>query len=145
MNPSENIKNKIKQFEGLCLTATRCSAGIPTIGYGHTGPEVRMGQKISKERAEEIFNKDIDLFSVGVAKLLTPDIAQCRFDALVSFAFNCGLNALRTSTLLKKVKANPADPAIRNEFMKWVFAGGKKLPGLIKRRSMEADHYFGNI
>lgn len=143
MKPSEAIKQKIKTFEGLCLVATRCSAGVPTIGYGHTGPEVRMGQRISKEKADEIFSKDIDAFSEGVAKLFPKGISQCRFDALVSFAFNCGLGALQRSTLLKKVKANPADPSIRTEFMRWVNAGGKKLAGLVKRRSMEADHYFG--
>ena len=143
MKPSEAIKEKIRKFEGLCLTATRCSAGVPTIGYGHTGPEVRVGQKISRAKAEEIFSKDIDTFSEGVARLLPEATAQCRFDALVSFAFNCGLGALRTSTLLKKVKANPGDPAIRTEFMRWVNAGGRKLQGLVNRRKMEADHYFG--
>ena len=143
MKPSEAIKEKIKTFEGLCLTATRCSAGVPTIGYGHTGPEVRVGQKISKARADEIFSKDIDMFSAGVEKLLPCGISQCRFDALVSFAFNCGLGALQKSTLLKKVKSNPADPTIRTEFMKWVNAGGRRLAGLVKRRAMEADHYFG--
>lgn len=143
MKPSESIKSKIKKFEGLCLTATRCSAGVPTIGYGHTGPEVQMGQKISKERAEEIFSKDIDKFSRGVQDLLPPDIDQCKFDALVSFSFNCGIGALKKSTLLKKVKADPEDPDIRKQFLKWVYAGGRKLLGLERRRKMEADHYFG--
>lgn len=145
MIPSDSIKAKIKQFEGLCLTATRCSAGVPTIGYGHTGQEVRMGQKISREQAEEIFSKDIDKFGAGVARLLPPDIEQCKFDALVSFAFNCGIDALRTSTLLKKVKANPEDTEIRKQFMRWVYAAGKKLKGLERRRKMEADHYFGIV
>lgn len=145
MKPSESIKDKIKKFEGLCLTATRCPAGVPTIGYGHTGPEVRVGQKITRERADEIFSKDIDKFSEGVEKLLPKGISQCKFDALVSFAFNCGLGSLQKSTLLKKVKANPEDPAIRAEFMRWVNAAGKKLPGLVKRRAIEADHYFGKI
>ena len=143
MRPSEEIKEKIKTFEGLCLTATRCAAGVPTIGYGHTGPEVRIGQKISRAKADEIFSKDIDRFSEGVLRLLPKGIAQRRFDALVSFAFNCGLGALQKSTLLKKVKADPADPAIRAEFMKWVNAGGRKLQGLVRRRAAEADHYFG--
>lgn len=143
MKPSESIKEKIKKFEGLCLTATRCSAGVPTIGYGHTGPEVRVGQKISREKADEIFSRDINMFSAGIEKLFPKGITQCRFDALVSFAFNCGLGALEKSTLLRKVKANPADPSIREEFGKWVNAGGKKLPGLVRRRAMEADHYFG--
>ncbi len=143
MKPSESIKTKIKQFEGLCLTATRCPAGVPTIGYGHTGPEVQVGQKISREKADEIFNQDIEKFAAGVEKLLPKGINQCKFDALVSFAFNCGLGSLQKSTLLKKVKANPEDKSIRDEFMRWVNAAGKKLPGLVKRRQVEADHYFG--
>ena len=143
MKPSEAIKEKIKTFEGLCLTAVRCPAGVPTIGYGHTGPEVRVGQRITQSEADRIFSRDIDMFAAGVEKLMPKGISRCRFDALVSFAFNCGLGALQKSTLLKKVKADPADPAIRGEFMKWVYAGGKKLPGLVKRRAMEADHYFG--
>lgn len=145
MTPSENIKNKIKKFEGLCLTATRCSAGVPTIGYGHTGPEVKIGQKISREKADKIFSQDIDMFAKGVERLLPSGINQCQFDALVSFAFNCGIGNLKRSTLLKMVKANPDDPAIRTEFGKWVHAAGRRLPGLVKRRSMEADHYFGLI
>ena len=146
MIPSQSIKDKIKKFEGLCLTATRCSAGVPTIGYGHTGPEVRMGQKISREKADAIFSKDIDMFAAGVSAALRPHVvSQCQFDALVSFAFNCGLAALRKSTLLKMVKADPSDPEIRSEFAKWVHAAGRRLPGLVKRRAMEADHYFGII
>lgn len=145
MTPSESIKNKIKKFEGLCLTATRCSAGVPTIGFGHTGPEVRMGQKISRQKADEIFDQDISKFSEGVDMLFPEGIPQCRFDALVSFAFNCGLGALQKSTLLKMIKANPENPDIKKEFMKWVHAAGRRLPGLVKRRAMEADHYFGII
>ncbi|MDE6338443.1 MAG: lysozyme [Muribaculaceae bacterium] len=145
MKPSESIKSKIKFFENLCLTTKRCSAGVPTIGYGHTGPEVKMGQKITKERAEEIFNKDIDMISAEVLKVIPPDIDQCKFDALVSFTFNLGIAALKRSALLKKIKANPEDPGIRNQFLRWVYAAGKKLPGLVKRRAMEADHYFGKI
>ena len=143
MTPSESIKNKIKKFEGLCLTATRCSAGVPTIGYGHTGPEVRMGQKISREKADSIFDKDIEFFAKGVEAIMPQGLSQCRFDALVSFAFNCGLDALRKSTLMKMIKANPDNPMIRDEMGKWVHAAGRRLPGLVKRRAMEADHYFG--
>lgn len=142
MKPSEEIKEFIKKFEGLCLTATRCSAGVPTIGYGHTGPEVQVGQKISRERADEIFSKDIDYFSEKVGKIVPKTLTQHQFDALISFAFNCGVSALSNSTLLRKVNANPANPEIRVEFMKWVNAGGKKLQGLVNRRKAEADWYF---
>ena len=70
------------------------------------------------------------------------DIGREKLIALVSFAYNLGQNALKNSTLLKKVNANPNDPAIRAEFNKWVNAGGKKLAGLVARRKAEADLYF---
>jgi lysozyme len=69
-------------------------------------------------------------------------VNQNQYDALVSFVFNLGIGAFRKSTLLKKIQANPNDPAIRAEFMKWVNAGGKPLKGLITRRAAEADLYF---
>jgi lysozyme len=63
---------------------------------------------------------------------------QSQFDALVSFTYNLGIGNLQKSNLLRKVKANPQDRTIRNEFMKWVNAGGKPLPGLKRRRAAEA-------
>ena len=70
------------------------------------------------------------------------DSLQNQFDALVSFAYNLGNGALKGSTLLKKVNANPNDIAIKKEFLKWVNAGGKRLQGLVNRRTEEANLYF---
>lgn len=70
-----------------------------------------------------------------------PALTQGQYDALVSFAYNTGISALRGSTLWRKVKANPADPAIPAEFRRWVNSGGKQLPGLVKRRAEEARIY----
>ena len=70
------------------------------------------------------------------------DISQSQFDALVSFAYNLGPNSLKSSTLLKKVNANPSDPTIKDEFLKWTKAGGKVLKGLVLRREAEAALYF---
>ena len=69
-------------------------------------------------------------------------VSQHQFDALLSFTYNVGTGNLARSTLLKKVKANPKDPSIRGEFARWVYGGGKRLPGLVRRRKMEADLYF---
>ena len=69
-------------------------------------------------------------------------ITQHQFDALLSFTYNVGTGNLARSTLLRKVKANPKDPSIRGEFSRWVYGGGKRLPGLVRRRKMEADLYF---
>jgi lysozyme len=69
-------------------------------------------------------------------------ITQNQFNALVSFAYNLGAQSLKGSTLLKKVNANPNDPTIAVEFLKWVNAGGRKVAGLVRRREAEANLYF---
>ncbi|MDE5750107.1 MAG: lysozyme [Duncaniella sp.] len=147
MTPSKEIRAKMMQWEGCRLTAYRCPAGVLTIGYGHTGPDVTEGLKISAVKAVELFNADLDRFSASVSRLLTRiQLSQCQFDALVSIAYNIGTGNFSRSGLLARVKADPTDPAIRTEFLKHVKArvGGvlKTLPGLVSRRTSEADHYF---
>lgn len=70
---------------------------------------------------------------------------QCQVDALVSLAFNIGTGALQRSTLLRRLRANPDDPAIRDEFARWKYASGRVMPGLVKRRAWEAARYFGEV
>ena len=103
--------------------------GIWTIGYGNTryedGSAVKSGDTITKARADSLFNYYVDQdFAPSVDELVgTPaigDINQVQFEALVSFTYNVGSANFASSTLLKKVKANPNDPTIRDEFMKWV-------------------------
>ena len=130
----------IKKYEGLRLEAYKCPAGVWTIGYGHTKGVVK-GTKISKEEAEKLLQQDVSVFELQVINTVGK-LAACKIDALVSFAYNVGIAAFRNSTLCRKVKASSDDPAIRNEFMKWVYAGSKKLPGLVKRRAEEAEMYF---
>lgn len=132
----------IKGFEGLELVGYLCPANIPTIGYGHTGPEVKVGNAISPDKAVELLAGDLAKFERGVRGVVKSGINQNQFDALVSFAYNCGLGNLYKSTLLKKVNANPDDPTIREEFGKWNKGGGKVLPGLVRRRKAEAALYF---
>jgi lysozyme len=129
----------IKRSEGLRLKAYKCPADVPTIGYGSTGPHVRMGMTITAEEAEALLRKDLERFERGVVEMagkMTPG----QFSALVSFAFNLGLGKLRKSTLLKKHLAGDYEGAAR-EFAKWVNAGGKRLPGLVTRRADEAALY----
>lgn len=130
----------IKKYEGLRLEAYKCPAGVWTIGYGHTKGVVK-GTKITKEEAEQLLKQDVSVFELQVINTVGK-LQACKIDALVSFAYNVGVAAFRNSTLCRKVKANSDDPAIRNEFMKWIYAGGKKLQGLERRRKEEADVYF---
>lgn len=149
-----NISNKglslIKEFEGLRLNAYLCSAGVPTIGYGSTfypnGDKVKIGDKLNDEKeAEFLLHKTVERFEKGVDRLLDKtSVTQSQFDALVSFAFNLGLGNLEKSTLLRKVKANPNDPSIADELLRWDKAGGKVLAGLTRRREAEAKLYFVN-
>lgn len=131
----------IKRFEGLRLNAYRCPADVPTIGYGSTGPNVRMGMTITVQEAEDLLTSDLQRFEQGVS-YLAPDATQDEFDALVSFAFNLGVAALAKSTLLKKHLAGDKAGAAA-EFGRWVNAGGRKLEGLVRRRAAEAALYRG--
>lgn len=146
MNLNEAGKSLIKLFEGCKLNAYQCSAGHWTVGFGNIfyedGTKVKPGDKITQERANELFEIIAKDFSDKVRPLIKKDITENNFSALVSFAYNVGVGNLKNSTLLKKVNTNPSDETIRAEFMKWVRAGGKELAGLKRRRKAEADLYF---
>ena len=130
----------IRQFEGLRLTVYRCPAGVWTIGYGHTSGIVS-GMVITKEQAEKLLRQDIAMIE-NIVNAECRNLRQCQFDALVSFVFNVGGGNFRKSTLLKKVKANPDDNSIMDEFLRWVYLNGVVLPGLQKRRLAEMRLYF---
>ena len=130
----------IKAHEGLRLDAYLCPAGVPTIGYGHTHG-VKMGDRITEEQAEKFLIDDLAVAETEVNRYGL-HLTQNQFDALVSFVFNVGVGNFRSSTLLKRLKANPNDPDIANQFKKWVYGNGKVLPGLVRRREDEAKLYF---
>lgn len=137
----------IKGFEGFRDKPYLCSASVPTIGWGSTryadGSKVKLTDtEITVEQADSLFLETLKQYELAVDAFCRDDINQNQFDALVSFAYNLGVNALKTSTLLKKVNKNPKDPTIRAEFMKWNRAAGKILKGLTRRRQYEADIYF---
>ena len=135
MNISETGIQLIKKFEGCSLKAYKCPAGIWTIGYGHTSG-VKEGQTITKKEAEAYLKQDLTTFETFVSNLVTVAINQNQFDALVSFCYNLGPGNLRSSTLLKRINAGDFNGAAE-QFDRWVYAGGKKLPGLVKRRAAE--------
>lgn len=137
----------IKQFEGFMSKPYLCPAGVATIGFGATfypdGKKVTMQDSpITESVGHDLLINMLGRFEKAVDSSCRDDLTQNQFDALVSFTYNLGEGNLRSSTLLKKVNANPNDPTIRDEFMKWVKAGGKTLPGLVRRREAEANLYF---
>ena len=136
----------VKRYEGLRLEAYRCPAKILTIGYGHTGSDVREGMVITEEQAEALLRKDIARFETGVEAILGGARANSdQFSALVSFAFNLGLQALLKSTLLKKHKAGDYAAAAA-QFLSWNKArvNGQLVPlaGLTARRDAERKLYL---
>jgi len=136
------LDNLLKKFEGCKLKAYRCPANVCTIGYGHTSaagaPEVKDGMVITQERAEEILKVDILKYERAVEDLVKVELTQNQFDVLVDFAYNAGVGALKSSTLLKKVNAGKFDD-VPAELMKWTKGGGKVLPGLVRRRQAAVD------
>lgn len=142
MKISQKGIDLIKSFEGLELKAYKDSIGILTIGYGSTGSHVKQGMTITKEQAEELLKQDVSRFEKGVNDLVKIPLTQNQFDALVSFSFNLGLGNLKSSTLLRKLKAFDYSGAA-NEFLRWNRAGGKVLNGLTRRRQAEKDMFEG--
>lgn len=130
----------IKQFEGLQTHAYLCPAGIWTIGYGHTR-DVKSGNVITPEQADVLLSDDLRESERAVESCVTVTLSQPQFDALVSFTFNLGEGNLHTSTLLKKLNAGDSAGAA-DEFLRWVDAGGKELPGLVERRKAERQLFI---
>lgn len=147
MKLEENGYRLICEFEGLRLKPYLCSARIPTIGYGNTyypnGKKVTLlDEPITKDYAFEIFKVIADKFAKRVDAMVKKPLTQNQFNSLVSFAYNVGTGNFSTSTLLKKVSANPNDLSIRTEFMKWNKANKVVVNGLTTRRKKESDLYF---
>lgn len=140
MKISEVGVNLIKSFEGCSLKAYKCPVGVWTIGWGTTEPingvKPHEGMIITQQQADEILIKNLKAYENAVNKYVTYQINQNQFDALVSFAYNCGNGALKTSTLLKKLNAGDVQGAA-NEFLRWNKANGKVLNGLTRRRESE--------
>lgn len=141
MEASEILIEKIKEFEGLRLEAYRDAAGVLTIGYGHTGSDISEGDRITAYWAKELLRNDLGATEAAVRRLHVAR-TQGQFDALVSFVFNLGIKRLQGSTLLKVIRKGGSRNQIRREFMRWVYADGKKLRGLERRRAWEAKRFF---
>jgi lysozyme len=145
----------LQQREGFYAVPYRCSAGVPTIGFGNTfypsGRKVTMKDKpISRAYGIEIFNLVTAQFEKEVNQLVKSNITQNQFNALLSFAYNVGTDidvdtipeGLGDSALLKKINTNPNDPTIAKEFAKWNKSKGNVINGLISRRQLEIELYF---
>lgn len=135
----------VKEFEGLYLEAYQDEVGIWTIGWGHTGLNhndgtVFRGRKITLEKAEELFTRDMDFFEGRVERLISVPLNADEFAAVVSFDFNTG--GLEDSTLRRLLNAGDRDGAAE-QFCRWNKAGGVVLAGLTRRRMSERNLFLG--
>lgn len=147
---SDKATEQLIVFEGLKLKSYLCESGVATVGIGTTrypnGVRVTLKDApITEKFARECMMHDLAVFESGVDALTVDSVTQCQFDALVLFAYNVGLGALKGSTLLKKVNRNPNDITITDEFTKWIHADGKRSKGLLIRRNIEAKIYKNEI
>ena len=136
MTPTEQAKALVKLSEGLRLRSYICPAGYPTIGYGRRIPDLNSPATIDRETAERWFEEDW--------RAHTPRVSgtEAQLAAMTSFAYNLGVPRLMGSTLLAKHRAGDFLAAAR-EFLRWTRAGGRVLPGLVKRRTVESNIYLG--
>ncbi|MBT9167518.1 MAG: Lysozyme RrrD [Syntrophomonadaceae bacterium] len=136
--------NLIKHFEGFSPTPYICSGGYPTIGYGHViRPHESFTRPLSKQEASALLAKDLFIAERAVLRLIRVPLEDSQFDSLTSFTFNVGSGALQRSTL--RARLNRGDYDIGNEFLKWIWAGGRVVRGLFRRRVAEKEMFEGGI
>lgn len=145
MKISQNGIELIKSFEGCVLTGYPDVGGVPTVGYGSTGPDVYIGMKITQAEAERRLAKELEHFENGVSNLVKVAINQNEFDALVSFSFNVGLGAFQRSTLLRLLNDGTERDIVSSEFLRWNKVDGKPVEGLTRRRKAEQALFLTKV
>ena len=141
MKISQEGLSLIKKFEGLELTAYQCSAGVWTIGYGHT-KDVQEGDEWSEAHADHMLEVELEEFEEYINDNVTVALSQNQFDALVSWVYNLGPANLKASTMLKVLNSGDYE-GVPAQIQRWNKAGGKVLEGLIRRRKAEALLFVG--
>lgn len=136
MNISEKGLQLLKHYEGCELNAYRCSADVLTIGYGHT-KGVTEDMVITQEEADQMLQDEMPEYESYINDMVTVDLNQDQFDAMVCWVYNLGSGNLASSTLLKVLNEGDYE-AVPEQMKRWNKAGGKVLNGLIKRRDSEA-------
>jgi lysozyme len=153
---SQKCIEQIKKDEGVRNRPYQCPALLWTVGVGHVidtnHAKVPLADRkqlpiptgwdrvLSSDEIDEILRKDLNRFETGVLRLIKVPLTQGQFDALVSFSFNVGLGNLQNSTLRMKVNRSEFEAAAE-QFLVWTKAGGKVLPGLVKRRTHEKEMF----
>jgi lysozyme len=146
MKASQNAIELIKRFEGCRYNPYRDSVGLWTVGYGHLigdGKSLPSGYNrvFTQKEIDDLLVNDFTRFESGINMLIRVPLSQNKFDALCSFCYNLGMGTFQKSTLLKDINASMWDAAA-NDILKFHFAGGVSIPGLVKRRQAEHDLFI---
>ena len=132
----------IASYEGFVDHTYYDAVGVKTIGYGHTGSDVKDDQKVTRTQARALLVKDADTHWKAIRQYIKVPISQNEADAYTSLAYNIGVGNFRRSSLLKKLNRGDYTGACK-AIKSWVYAGGKKLKGLVKRREAEYQMCMG--
>lgn len=134
--------NLVKHFEGFFPEVYICPAGYPTVGYGHLlrkGEDFKKG--LTEDEAASLLDKDLASAAQSVLRLIHVPLTDNQFSALVSFTFNLGGGALQRSTLRRKINRGEHEE-VPSELKRWIWGGGRRLPGLLRRRIAEGVLYL---
>ena len=140
MRASTILIEHIKKSEACVLQAYQDTAGVWTIGYGHTAG-VKKGDRITQYQAERFLREDLAKFEEVANRCKRISGSQGKFDAVLDFIYNCGPANFEKSTLKKYIESGRKTWEIQEQFLRWVNAGGVKLGGLVTRRIWEANRF----
>ena len=148
MQTSEQGIKMIIAFEGIEEKAYKCPSGVWTIGVGHTGEvddrPINAGMHITQEKAMQLLRQDLAHFEEYInAEPYAKKLQQHQFDALVSFVFNVGRAAFQSSTMRRKLCSGADNDSVAAEFGRWIYGKKGMLPGLVRRRKIEAEMFLG--
>lgn len=148
MQTSEQGIKMIITFEGIEEKAYKCPSGVWTIGVGHTGKvdgrPINAGMHITQEKAMQLLHQDLAHFEEYInAEPYAKKLQQHQFDALVSFVFNVGRAAFHSSTMRRKLCSGADNDSVAAEFGRWIYGKKGMLPGLVRRRKIEAEMFLG--
>lgn len=143
MRTSEQGLALIRRFEGFAAVPYRCPAGYMTVGYGHVILPHERFDRIDERTAAALLQEDVRIAEREVLRMISRIPHQGAFDALVSFTFNLGGAALQRSSLRRAINGGDDEEAAR-QWMRWVYAGGRMMAGLVRRREAELALYMAS-
>lgn len=132
----------IKSFEGLKLSTYLDIVGVPTIGFGSTGPDIKLGMTWTEQQCIDRLKKDLQKFEKAILAAVKVPMTSNEFAALVCWTYNVGSGAMSGSTLVKLLNKDTPKTEVADQFMRWNKAGGKEVAGLTRRRKAERELFL---